>query len=70
MLRLDGDFYESTKIVYGTLYENVAKGGVVIIDDYRGCQGCKLATEELLSKYDCPPDLVYAENSIRYFIKP
>lgn len=70
LLRLDGDFYESTKIVYDTLYEQVVKGGVVIIDDYGGFKGCKLATDELLSRYDCPPDLVYVENSIRYFIKP
>jgi O-methyltransferase len=70
LLRLDGDFYESTKIVYDTLYEQVVKGGIVIIDDYGAFQGCKQATDELLSRYDSPPDLVYVENSIRYFIKP
>jgi hypothetical protein len=34
ILRLDTDFYNSTKIELETLYKKVTKGGVVIIDDY------------------------------------
>ena len=34
ILRLDGDWYASTKICLDYLFDKVVKGGVVIIDDY------------------------------------
>ncbi len=47
-LRLDGDWYESTKCCLENLYGNVVKGGYVIIDDYQ-LAGCKLAVDEFLA---------------------
>ena len=34
LLRLDGDLYESTRVVLEHMYDNVAVGGHVIVDDY------------------------------------
>jgi O-methyltransferase len=48
LLRLDGDFYESTKVILEQLYEQVAPGGVVLVDDYHSFSGCKKAIDEML----------------------
>lgn len=70
LLRLDGDFYESTKVVMEKLYENVITGGVVIIDDYGAFDGCKLAVDEYLAAQNAPlPIIWYADKSICYFVK-
>lgn len=70
LLRLDGDFYESTKVVMQQLYENVITGGVVIIDDYGAFEGCKLAVDEYLQAQNEPlPIIWYADKSICYFVK-
>ena len=45
-LRLDTDFYESTKIELETLYPRVSKKGVLIIDDYGDFPGCRKAVDE------------------------
>lgn len=47
VLRLDGDWYESTKCCLENLYENVVAGGFVIIDDYQ-LPGCRKAVDEFL----------------------
>ena len=46
VLRLDGDWYESTKIPLDHFYDSVAPGGVVIVDDYGTCFGSKKAVDE------------------------
>jgi len=46
VLRLDGDWYESTKIPLENFYEQVVPGGYVIIDDYATCFGSRMATDE------------------------
>ena len=48
VLRLDADWYESTRICLEYLYPNVSDGGIVIIDDYGYWEGCRRATDELL----------------------
>jgi hypothetical protein len=70
VLRMDGDFYDSTKVVFEELYDQVVEGGVVIIDDYGRFQGCRRATEEFLAEKRIEAHLIYVENSIRYFVKP
>lgn len=65
ILRLDGDFYDSTKIAMDELYPLVVKGGIVIIDDYGYFEGCRKAIHE------CAPDqdILFAEDGVRYFVK-
>jgi O-methyltransferase len=50
MLRLDTDFYESTKIEFETLYPKLVSGGVLIVDDYGLFQGSRRATDEYFKK--------------------
>jgi len=51
LLRLDTDWYESTKFELDYFYDKVTSGGVIIIDDYGHWQGCKKAVDEFLEKH-------------------
>jgi hypothetical protein len=46
ILRLDNDWYASTRFCLETLYDSVIPGGVVIIDDYFSWEGCRKAVDE------------------------
>jgi hypothetical protein len=50
ILRLDTDFYESTKAELEVLFPLLVKDGFLIIDDYRHWQGCQRAVDEYFSK--------------------
>lgn len=49
LLRLDTDWYESTKIELEYLYPKLSQNGVIIIDDYESYFGAKKATDEYLN---------------------
>jgi hypothetical protein len=46
ILRIDCDWYASTKICLETFYDRVRPGGVIIVDDYGGYDGCRKAVDE------------------------
>jgi O-methyltransferase len=46
LLRLDTDFYASTRCELEVLYPRVAPGGVIIVDDYGAFAGAKEAVDE------------------------
>jgi hypothetical protein len=46
ILRLDTDWYESTKVELETLYPLLEPGGVLIIDDYGHWSGARKAVDE------------------------
>jgi O-methyltransferase len=48
LLRLDGDWYESTLCCLHNCYDHVSPGGYIIVDDYGSCYGCKKAVHEFL----------------------
>lgn len=50
LLRLDTDWYESTKHEMEHLFPRLSKGGVLIIDDYGHWQGARKAVDEYLEK--------------------
>lgn len=52
LLRLDTDWYESTKHEMEHLFPRLSKGGVLIIDDYGHWQGARKAVDEYLEKND------------------
>jgi hypothetical protein len=49
ILRLDTDWYESTKIEMELLFPRVSSGGILIIDDYGSWQGARTAVDEYLA---------------------
>jgi len=50
LLRLDGDWYESTMTCLENLYDQVAPGGLIILDDYYYWEGCAKALHDFLSR--------------------
>jgi O-methyltransferase len=50
ILRLDTDWYESTRHELEHLYPRLVSGGVLFIDDYGYWQGSRLATDEFLGR--------------------
>lgn len=71
VLRLDGDWYESTKVCLENLYDLVSPGGVVIIDDYDRWPGCRAAVAEFMAKRGTTPRLTpISAGGGRQFIKP
>ena len=69
ILRLDGDWYESTKICLDKLYDNVIEGGIIIIDDYGHFIGAKKATDEFRDKYNIKSPLIQTDYTEYYWIK-
>ena len=49
VLRLDTDWYESTRVELECLYQRLAPGGVLIIDDYGYWQGARRAVDEFFA---------------------
>jgi O-methyltransferase len=70
LLRLDTDWYESTKHELEHLYPRLAPGGVLIIDDYGQWKGAKDAVDEYLSTLDSPPFLMRTDYTGRMGVKP
>ena len=68
-LRLDTDWYESTKVELETLYPSVTNGGVVVIDDYGCWSGSKKATDEYFSAGKERPFLHATDDTRRIGIK-
>jgi hypothetical protein len=58
LLRLDTDWYESTRHELDHLYDRLSPGGILIIDDYRYWQGSYRATHEWLDETGEPFFLV------------
>lgn len=60
LLRLDTDFYESTKHELEYLYPRLSPGGILIIDDYGAWNGAKKAVDEFfLDKPLMIPEMTY-----------
>ena len=57
ILRLDTDWYESTKVEMEILFERLEPGGVLILDDYGHWAGAKKAVDEFLATQ--PPYLMH-----------
>jgi O-methyltransferase len=69
LLRLDGDWYESTKVCLEQLYDKLEDGGVIIIDDYGAWAGCKKAVDEFFYQRGISPFLHHVDFTCRYFFK-
>jgi O-methyltransferase len=69
LLRLDTDWYESTRHELHHLYPQLARGGVLIIDDYGHWEGCRRAVDEYFGDRD-PPLLSRIDYAGRMGVKP
>lgn len=69
ILRIDGDWYESTKVCIESLYDNVVSAGYIIIDDYGFFPGCKKAVDDFLEHRRLKVQLIKTDYSRVYFKK-
>jgi O-methyltransferase len=73
VLRLDGDWYDSTRVCLENLYPHVAPGGIAIIDDYYNWDGCARAVNEFLAgaaSTNSVPRLRQFHDRLAYLVKP
>jgi hypothetical protein len=70
ILRLDTDWYESTKLELEILYKNLVSGGFLIIDDYGYWQGCKKAVDEFFGNDFVENNFKKLDNTGIMFQKP
>jgi O-methyltransferase len=68
LLRLDTDWYESTRHELEHLYPRLRPGGVLIIDDYGHWQGCRRAVDEYFA--GAGPLLAPVDYTCRIAVKP
>jgi len=69
LLRLDGDWYESTKVCLDHLYPRLSKGGVVLLDDYNCWEGCRKATDEYRAEHGINDEIIVIDSEAAYWIK-
>lgn len=67
LLRLDTDFYESTKAELEVLYPRLVPGGIMIVDDYGHWQGARKAVDEYFR--DAHPLLIRIDYTARLLLK-
>lgn len=69
LLRLDTDFYSSTKHELDHLFPRLSRGGVLIIDDYGAFRGAQSATDEYIAQHRIPLFLGRVDEHVRLAIK-
>ena len=69
LLRLDTDWYESTRVALQHLYPKLAEGGVLIIDDYGHYRGQRQAVDEYFAEIGEKPLLHRIDYSCRVMVK-
>jgi O-methyltransferase len=70
LLRLDTDWYASTKHELEQLYPRLAEGGVLIIDDYGHYEGARRAVDEYFAAAGEPVLLSRIDYTGRLLVKP
>jgi len=69
VLRLDTDWYESTKAELEVLYPRLSTGGILIIDDYGHWGAARKAVDEYFAQH-ARPFLQYIDHTARIAVKP
>ena len=69
ILRLDTDFYDSTRKELEVLYPRLSIGGCLLIDDYGHWSGARKATDEYFNQARNRPFLQYVDSTGRTAVK-
>lgn len=69
VLRLDGDWYESTMQCLTSLFPRVNQGGLILVDDYYTWDGCSRAVHDYLSKHQRTERIHEFMGSVCYLVK-
>ena len=69
LLRLDTDFYKSTKHELAHLYPRIARGGFLILDDYGVFRGAQQAADEYFEEHDVDMFLTRVDEAVRLGVK-
>jgi hypothetical protein len=70
LLRLDTDWYESTRHELIHLYPRLVPGGILIIDDYGHWEGARKAVDEYIAQHDLRLFLNRIDYTGRLAVKP
>jgi O-methyltransferase len=71
LLRLDTDWYESTRHELTHLYPRLSSGGILIVDDYGWWRGQREATDEYFREHPPRPFLARVDSGgVRIAVKP
>jgi hypothetical protein len=69
LLRLDTDWYESTRHELAHLFPRLVPGGVLILDDYGHWQGSRRAVDEYMAEHGIPILLNRVDYTARIAVK-
>ena len=69
ILRLDGDYYTSTREVIDPLYDKVSPGGFIIVDDYGCYQQARDAIHDFWDERGLSPKLIQVDWTCYYWRK-
>jgi predicted O-methyltransferase YrrM len=70
LLRLDTDWYESTRHELDHLWDRLEPGGVLIIDDYGHWQGARAAVDDFFAERGTRPLFARLDYTGRLVVKP
>lgn len=69
LLRMDADWYESTRCILENLFDSVVLKGYIIIDDYFCWEGCRKAVDEFFERRKLHYSLIPIDGDGVYFQK-
>jgi O-methyltransferase len=69
VLRLDGDWYDSTMLCLEHLFPLVVPGGLMLIDDYYTWDGCARAVHDYLSREQAAERIEKTSGGVAYIVR-
>ncbi len=70
VLHCDGDWYDSVRVTLESLYPNVSRGGVIVIDDYGAIPGAGQATRDFKDSIGDPTPMSRIDQTGYFWRKP